>query len=395
MPKDVSYEQFRVEWLGDVQEGAPSTVELGRRFAHKLVTQWLEIDGASEELVYCDGSGDGGIDIAYLDRGSEEDDGDGAAVGHNWYLIQGKYGCAFAGEDTLIREGRKVIDTLDGRRDSLSSLAEGLLERLSSFRRQASEHDRITLVFATIDPLTDPEKRVLEDVRILGRSRVGIAFDVEAVSLQAIYVRVLEAREAVEQPRLRVSIEAKVVESDSDLLVGSVSLTDLFAFLKAYRTETGNLDQLYEKNVRQFLGGRRKVNKAMRETLEATPERFGLYNNGITFVVADFKRHGDNQLELVEPFVVNGCQTPRTIWEVFHQRLESGGTGSDPTIVAWRERAAKGVVVTRIVKVGVSGEPMLLDITQYTNSQNAGRDKDFIALNSGFRGWAQSSGRPR
>jgi len=390
MPTDISFDQFRQEWLSEVTEGNPTTVELGHRFAYKLVTQWLEIEGASEDLVYCDGSGDGGIDIAYLDRGDEEEDGDGANLGHTWYLVQSKYGSAFAGDGTLIREGRKVIDTLDGQRQRLSSLAEDLVGRLANFRRQASQHDRMILVFATNDSLTDDEKRALEDVRTLGRSRIGPLFDVEAVSLQTVYQRVLEGGETMEQPRLKVSLRAKVVESGGGLLVGSVSLTDLFDFLKAYRSETGNLDQLYEKNVRQFLGGRRKVNKNMRETLEETPERFGLYNNGITFVVADYTMGEDDQITLVEPFVVNGCQTTRTIWEVCNQTLESGGTGEDPAITDWRNRAAQGVVVTKIVKVGMAGEPMLLDITKYTNSQNAVRDKDFIALDSGFRSWARA-----
>lgn len=384
---DIDYAGFREEWLQEVRLGKPSTTELGHRFAQKLVTQWLEIDDSSEDLVYCDGCGDGGIDVAYLDRGIEEDGGDDGSTGHTWYLVQSKYGTAFAGEDTLVKEGRKVIDTLDGKRDNLSSLAEGLLARLNQFRKAASEHDRITLVFASEDALTDKEKRALEDVRTLGRARLGANFDVEAISIHQIYQRVLEGGEA-DAKRLSVPIRARVVESGDELLVGSVSLVDLFEFLKGYRAETGNLDQLYEKNVRQFLGGRRKVNKEMRATLEKTPERFGLFNNGITIVVSEFRPKADGEWELFEPSIVNGCQTTRTIWEVFHERLEAGGTGTDEELEKWRKRAMRGVAVAKIVKVGVAGEEMLLDITKYTNSQNAVRDKDFIALNSDFRSWA-------
>jgi len=104
--------------------------------------------------------------------------------------------------------------------------------------------------------------------------------------------------------------------------------------------------------------------------------------------VAEFTPKGDTTIDLVEPAVVNGCQTTRTIWEVFHERLEAGGTGTDDDLEKWRKRANRGVVVAKIVKVGVAGESMLLDITKYTNSQNAVRDKDFIALDSDFRSWA-------
>ncbi len=34
------------------------------------------------------------------------------------------------------------------------------------------------------------------------------------------------------------------------LLVGSTSLFSIYEFMKAYRDQTGDLDQLYEKNVR-------------------------------------------------------------------------------------------------------------------------------------------------
>ncbi len=111
----VAFEDFREQWLQDVREGDPSTTELGHRFARKLLTQWIDIDDSSDDLVYCDGAGDGGIDIAYLYRGEGVDgQSDTSVEGHTWYLIQGKYGSAFRGINTLLEEGKKVIDTLDG-----------------------------------------------------------------------------------------------------------------------------------------------------------------------------------------------------------------------------------------------------------------------------------------
>jgi hypothetical protein len=68
----IPFEAFREQWLADVQQGKPSSVEIGRRFAHKLIRQWRDVDDSSSDLVYCDGAGDGGIDIAYLDRGDDE-----------------------------------------------------------------------------------------------------------------------------------------------------------------------------------------------------------------------------------------------------------------------------------------------------------------------------------
>ena len=178
-----------------------------------------------------------------------------------------------------------------------------------------------------------------------------------------------------------------LVEAGNDLLVGSVSLLDLYSFLKSYRHSAGDLDQLYEKNVRRFLGGKVKVNKGMQTTLRDTPERFGLYNNGITIVVSDFKVSGLGTYELVEPYVVNGCQTTRSIWEVCDQRLDAGGKGKAEGLENWKAKAAKGCVVTKIAKVGSDGDKLLNDITRYTNSQNAVRDRDFVSIDSGFKNW--------
>ncbi|HEV7252016.1 MAG TPA: AIPR family protein [Mesorhizobium sp.] len=383
----VEFESFRHSWLESITEGTPTSTVLGRRFALKLVTQWIDASEATADFVYCDGARDGGIDVAILDTGPDDSNDEPEESGHSWYLVQSKYGSAFSGTETLLLEGQKVIDTLDGKRPKLNSLAEGLLERLTNFRNGASQSDRIVLVFATERGLSESEKRVLEDLRAMGRARIGTLFDVEAISIETIFQRLQEQAVAKADQRLTVELDAKMVHSGPDLLVGSINLTNLYVFLKAYRNETGDLDRIYEKNVRRFLGARGKVNRAMQGTLRDAPERFGLYNNGITVVVHDFAL-GEDKVKLVEPYIVNGCQTTRTVWEVCHQKLSSGGTGNNPERDHWKDRADAGVVVAKIVKVGdTGGEALLRAITRYTNSQNAVREKDFLALTGDFKTW--------
>ena len=81
----VDFESFKSAWLEDVTRGNPHTVELGKRFAFKIVTQWLDEAELGPDLVYCDGSGDGGIDIAYLDRGEGSSQEPSEAVSDTWY----------------------------------------------------------------------------------------------------------------------------------------------------------------------------------------------------------------------------------------------------------------------------------------------------------------------
>jgi hypothetical protein len=103
------FEVFLEEWLADVRAGVLSTTSLGHRFARKLLCQWLDIEDSLDDLAYCDGVGDGGIDVAYLHRGDGQDvNSEGKAEGHTWYLVQGKFGTAFKGVDSVPRPRRRA-----------------------------------------------------------------------------------------------------------------------------------------------------------------------------------------------------------------------------------------------------------------------------------------------
>ena len=379
-----NYKTFREEWLTEIADADLSPLDKGRRFATKLITQWLEVTTDDDDFVICDGSGDGGIDVAYLKRPDVDTDSrdSNSEEGDIWYLVQSKYGTAFAGRDTIREEGDKVIRTLQGQNQNLSQDSRQLLQKLDLFRKQASDADRIVLVFATTDPIDQRDRQALDDIKLIGRERVIRNFDVEEASLLTIW----EALDNVELPKLSVPVKGHFVEQYSGLLVGTVSLVDLFQLLKAYQSKTGSLDQLYEKNVRQFLGSRRKINKGIATTLTENPEKFGLYNNGITIVVSGYSNSSSGgTVTMNDPYVVNGCQTTRTIWQVLDGKFNAGGTGRDAASEDWKERAGRGGVVTKIVK---SDEAEIINITKFTNSQNSVRVQDFIALNSGFRTWA-------
>ena len=296
---------------------------------------------------------------------------------------------AFLGTNTLIEEAQKLIDTVDGQRSDLSSSQPVLLRDFKHSVSRHPEKDRLVLVYAIQKPLSEPEKRAVQDIRAMGKNRLGTMFDTDVVSLDTIYRRTLEEISHVK--KTQVSITAHLVPSGDEMLVGSVGLLQLFEFLKNYKVTTGDIDMLYEKNVRKFLGSRRKVNKGIENTILGKPERFGLYNNGITIVVEAFHRLPNNiEYELTEPFVVNGCQTTRTIWEVLYRKLEAGGTGKNPELETWKRSLGKGIVVIKIVKVGLHGDELLTETTRYTNSQNAVSEKDFLALESDFQKWSKS-----
>ena len=222
----------------------------------------------------------------------------------------------------------------------------------------------------------------------MGRERLGTIFDVETVSVGTIYEQSVDEADT---PPLKVAIKLNNALDIDELWVGPVSLMAIYEFMKEYRAKTEDLNRLYDKNVRRFLGARGKINQQIQKTLKESPEHFGLYNNGITIVVNGFQKE-TTITELIEPYIVNGCQTTRSIWEVFHQKLEAGGTGKSDSLEDWKKRAAKGVVVTKIVRVSKGDDELLRNTIKFTNSQNAVRDKDFLALNNEFKKWEVEMG---
>ena len=121
------------------------------------------------------------------------------------------------------------------------------------------------------------------------------------------------------------------------------------------------LNQLYERNVRQFLGGHRKASKGIVKTLNDNSEKFGLYNNGITTIVSGYSQLlSDGIITMHDPYVVNSCQITKTIWQVLDVKLNAGGNGSDSAVSAGKEQVRRGGIVIKIVR---SDEAEITNIT--------------------------------
>lgn len=75
--------------------------------------------------------------------------------------------------------------------------------------------------------------------------------------------------------------------------------------------------RLFARNVRGFLGDT-PVNRSMEETLDNEPAFFWYYNNGITIVcdhAEQHKRAGRSFLQVLNPQIINGQQTTRTLFK--------------------------------------------------------------------------------
>ena len=93
---------------------------------------------------------------------------------------------------------------------------------------------------------------------------------------------------------------------------------------------TSRRDSLFSKNVRYFLRTSRNTERGpagrIRETLgqmcttkSLEPELFAFYHNGVTIFARAVRRNGE-QLEVQEPFVLNGCQTIKSAYRFSQER---------------------------------------------------------------------------
>ncbi len=382
---EMTFEEYKKTWLENLGINSENKLENGRKFVCELFEKWKQIDEDDTDLTVLDGSGDGGIDVSFLERGnkfgetlSEEQEGD------RYYLVQGKLGENDNNYVTIISEFTKLLGNLEQDNPRLSETAKREFQRVQNFILRASPDrgDKLIWVFASLDSPNNASMKAVEHVRTLGNKKFKDLFDVEVISLRTLF----SGQEEAKNESIKITLNGNLVLSSDDVLIGSVKLTEFYDFLKSYREKSGNLDQIFEKNVRMFLGSGKKVNKQIRETLIKEPKLFGLYNNGITIVSYDFEYNkGANSIELTDPHIVNGCQTTKTIHDVFRQKYDTGGHGDSND--EWLKKIKEGNLLVKIVKTGQKQKGILSDITRYTNSQNAISVKDFTALDDNVQSW--------
>lgn len=82
---------------------------------------------------------------------------------------------------------------------------------------------------------------------------------------------------------------------------------------------------LFDENIRDYLGSNGKINSKIKETLNNEKDRkyFVYYNNGVTVVCSSLSKtsenvNGNQKLLISNPKIVNGCQTVSTIFEVLN-----------------------------------------------------------------------------
>lgn len=125
-------------------------------------------------------------------------------------------------------------------------------------------------------------------------------------------------------------------------------------------TSDGSLrTQVFEENVRAFLGDDNLVNKSIAETLQSTAKsRFPVLNNGITIVSPDVRVQG-NTIHLKNFQIVNGCQTSNVLYE---------------------NQDCLDNVMVNLKIVETKNEDVFSELVKATNSQSKVDDTQFLSL---------------
>jgi len=160
-----------------------------------------------------------------------------------------------------------------------------------------------------------------------------------------------------------------VIETSSKMTLDSVDGVDnsclvacsADSFNRFLSTEDGLLRvNLFDDNVRDYQG-ETSINKEIEKTIETQPETFALLNNGITIVCDEYKEN-NRRLTLINPQIVNGCQTSNVIYRM-------GQKGRN---------LARVPISVKII--ATKNEQLIAQIVRGTNKQNIVYNEAFEAM---------------
>lgn len=261
--------------------------------------------GYSEEQIskaLCDGTHDRGIDACVIDN-----------LEKTVTLIQSKY--ERQGNDRTQNESEvQLFSSIDNYFESSSSLENAI----------ASANERTRSLLKEAYYRHDKERYFLEAIFITTHRRnVVIDKEVETTfkphnidSLKVFYFDDMIAFYGETErnflpmaPPFELRYEpgsAMLKKGDAKAWVFTVKAEEIRRLAMKY-----DIDVLFRKNVRNFLG-RSETNKGISDTLkdENDNPNFWFYNNGVTILCREARNDSDNNsIRLVDPQVINGCQT--------------------------------------------------------------------------------------
>jgi hypothetical protein len=170
------------------------------------------------------------------------------------------------------------------------------------------------------------------------------------------------------EPLLHHDIGENRKATPTRVLIGFVNVNQLIRLVDRYSN-----NELFEKNVRLFLGVDKEVNRGIIDTITSDRNNwFAFMNNGVSITadkVTEMKpiQSGRVKVKLVNMQIINGCQTVNSLYRAKFDE-------------ATRDRfQGNSSVMVRIYEIEPRNTEFMEALIRATNSQNAIRAEDLMA----------------
>lgn len=221
----------------------------------------------------------------------------------------------------------------------------------------------------------------MDEIRnIYAQDRQTYGFTFETYGLLKIFNLITEGRVPIEQETIEVLTDRKpepfllhdIGKNPNGMplkvAVGFVNVNQFTRLVDRYSN-----NELFEMNVRYFLGAGRDVNRRIIETITSDKSPwFGFMNNGVSItadkVVLDRPSSGGKmKVHLDNPQIINGCQTVNALYHAkYAKELKDKFQGNS-------------YVMVRIYEIDRDNRAFLDALIIATNSQNAIRPQDLLS----------------
>lgn len=299
-----------------------------------------------------DGGNDNGIDAIYYD-----------AATATLVIAQSKWNNSHSGSV----DSASVLKFVQGARDLISQkrnrFNDNIQSRWATIEDALGRVNSVVLVLvysgsAALDPAVVHSLQEFVD----SQNDTGEMFSFDVVSQKRLFQYFVH--EAA-PPQIDLTVRLShygLVESPMQAVYGQLSVTDVAEWYRKY----GN--NLFAKNIRNFLGLKSEVNAAIGKSLAEAPSNFWYFNNGLTILAEKMKKQAiggaDRSVGIFECSgitIVNGAQTVGTIGRTLSGESEAS-------------------LQARIIVVDDPNSTMGQLITRASNTQNRIDSRNFVAL---------------
>lgn len=304
-----------------IKERETDQVSRSLAFTKLVVETVFQIPSEEVDEYIVDGGGDRGIDIIYIDHDNRRINIGSCKTVSNYRNSQ-----KFFPAEECDKVISFVDDLLYARLQNFSACNPRLIAKVSEVMNVFENESYEVAVHLFSNQLTLPKDARERLTQSLDRHNAPL-FEYGLFELAHGVVKA--TRPTFKKKLLPHSASSvSMQEGGTTAIVTRVELKDLAKFLDA---DSRFDERLVWQNVRYFLGLENEVNREIRSTLQGPDsELFWLLNSGLTIVCDKIASlaNGHHPLTLVNPQIVNGCQTAAVIHAVSQNTINGLNKGS-------------------------------------------------------------------